>query len=117
MDSEARAHIVDGQKQPNGLFLGRGLVLCSHKERSESSTSQEVLFVLVRDIERGLCSLRSLKVFFDARRASFCFAKTENFSEARAYRVATQKRHSVSFLDRGLTLCSHLERSGNISIS
>ncbi len=29
MDSEARAHRVTGQKQSGGLFLGRGLRLCS----------------------------------------------------------------------------------------
>ena len=29
MDSEARAHVVDGQKHAGGMFLGRGPELCS----------------------------------------------------------------------------------------
>ena len=47
----------------------------------EKHLQQQVLFVLVEDIERGLCSHCSLKVFFDAQGASFCFAKTENYAE------------------------------------
>ena len=84
MDSEARAHVVDGQKQPGGLFLGRGLIpsigVALGKKRG-THLQQQVLFVLVGDIERGLCSRCSLKVFFDAQGASFCFAKTENSAE------------------------------------
>ena len=53
----------------------------AHKMMREKHLQQQVLFALVEDIERGLCSRCSLKVFFDARGASFCFAKTENYAE------------------------------------
>ena len=50
MDSEARAHVVDGQKQPGGLFLGRGLIpiigVALGKKRG-THLQQQVLFVLV----------------------------------------------------------------------
>ena len=111
MDSEARAHVVDGQKQPGGLFLGRGLLRCSHKEQSESALRKKCFLLWWEILKGGLCSRCSLKVFFDARGASFCFAKAENYAEARAHIVDGQKQPGGLFLGRGPLLCSHIEWS------
>jgi len=44
VDSEARAHRVTGQKQSGGLFLGRGLRLCSQLEESERASCAQLAY-------------------------------------------------------------------------
>ena len=69
MDSEARAHVVDGQKRHSASFLGRGLNVCSHRRKKR---------------EYGL-----------QKQSSFCWWGILNVdSEARAHVVDGQKRHA-----------------------
>ena len=44
VDSEARAHRVTGQKQSGGLFLGRGLLLCSQWVENGRQVARNLLF-------------------------------------------------------------------------
>ena len=55
MDSEARAHVVDGQKRHSVSFLGRGLNVCSHRRKKrEHGLQKQSSFLLLGDIERVL---------------------------------------------------------------
>jgi len=54
---------------------------CTWKEARDALATASAFCFGGKDIERGLCSRCSLKVFFDAQGASFCFAKTENSAE------------------------------------
>ena len=45
VDSEARAHNVGGQKQSGGLFLGRGLRLCSQSAGNERASCAQLAFL------------------------------------------------------------------------